>query len=63
MRFHSSIQDMPEGPDVALIAARAPDCPALFEASIAKGCSHIYLEKPGAPDVAAMQAMVDLAEV
>ena len=50
------------GPRVALIAARAEDFPPLFHAALAAGVDHIYLEKPGAPDVASMEAMVVAAE-
>jgi predicted dehydrogenase len=46
---------------VALIASRAADFPPLFQATVARGFDHIYLEKPGAPDVASMQKMVALA--
>ena len=65
VRFWASVGEMPAATGrcrVALIAARAGDCPKLFEAAIASGVQHIYLEKPGAPSVAAMESMAALAE-
>ena len=49
------------GPRVKLIAARADDFPPLFHAALAQGFDHIYLEKPGAPDVRTMEAMAAAA--
>lgn len=64
VRFCASVADLPttEAPRVALIAGRAADCPALFEAAIEAGVNHIFLEKPGAPTVAAMEDMAGKAE-
>lgn len=69
VRFFRTVEEMPAvdtagagAPKVALIAARATDCPGLFRASIEKGCQHVYLEKPGAPTVEAMESMADYAE-
>lgn len=47
---------------MALIAGRAADCPALFEAALGAGVSHIFLEKPGAPSVEAMEGMARQAQ-
>jgi predicted dehydrogenase len=41
----------------ALVAGRTHDNPKLFSQCIAKGCNVIYLEKPGAPSVAALEEM------
>jgi len=49
-------------PRVALISGRTADNPALLTSSIAAGCRTIYLEKPGAPTVAELQAMKHEAE-
>ena len=64
MRFWSAVADLPsaEAPRVALIAGRASDCPALFEQALGAGVSHIFLEKPGAPTVAALEGMAKQAE-
>lgn len=66
--FCRTVEELPEKladapPRVALIAARAVDFPALFHAALAKGFDHIYLEKPGAPDVPSMQKMAAAAKV
>ena len=65
VRFWPSVSHLPaqSGPRVALIAGRAGDCPALFSEAIEAGVSHIFLEKPGAPSVEAMEAMAAEAEV
>ena len=64
VRFCASIADLPsaEAPRVALIAGRASDCPALFEQALGAGVSHIFLEKPGAPTVAALEGMAKQTE-
>lgn len=64
VRFCASVTDLPttEAPRVALIAGRAADCPALFEAALGAGVSHIFLEKPGAPSVEAMEGMARQAQ-
>jgi hypothetical protein len=46
---------------VALIAGRAADCPGLLEEALYKNVAHVLLEKPGAPDVAALERMAELA--
>lgn len=64
VRFCAAVGDLPssEAPRVALIAGRAADCPALFAAAIGAGVNHIFLEKPGAPTVEAMESMARQAE-
>ena len=37
---------------LALISGRTADNPRLLKEVIAAGCTHVYLEKPGAPSVA-----------
>jgi predicted dehydrogenase len=46
---------------LALISGRTADNPRLLGAAIRAGCSTIYLEKPGAPTVAELEAMRDEA--
>jgi predicted dehydrogenase len=54
LEFYASLEALPPlhtdaGSNVlALIAARTADAPACFAAALAKGATHIYLEKPGA---------------
>ena len=59
--FHKSLADLPavaEGVKrLALISGRTGDNPRLMSESIAAGCTTIYLEKPGAPTVAELEAM------
>mmetsp|Transcript_29531 Transcript_29531/g.63606 ORF Transcript_29531/g.63606 Transcript_29531/m.63606 type:complete len:369 (+) Transcript_29531:132-1238(+) len=61
VQFHTSLADVPKVADgvkrLALISGRTVDNPRLLGESIAAGCSVIYLEKPGAPTVAELQAM------
>jgi len=63
VRFHKSVADMPavDGAKVALLAGRTADNPKLLEAVIAKGCTTVYLEKPGAPSVEELESMQELA--
>ena len=42
---------------LALVAGRTCDAPSIFDALCEKGVTHIYLEKPGAPTVAEIEAM------
>ena len=62
--FYSSIDDMPAatGPTCALIAGRTADNPRLFGQCIDKGVQNIYLEKPGATTVGALEDMKKLAD-
>jgi predicted dehydrogenase len=46
---------------LAIISARTSDNPTLLEACVAVGCDAIYLEKPGAPTVAELEHMRDIA--
>jgi len=64
VKFISSLADLPEptAPRLALISGRTGDNPRLLSESIKAGSKCIYLEKPGAPTVAELQAMKDEAE-
>jgi len=59
--FHTSLADIPavvEGTKrCALVSGRTADNPKLVGEAIKAGCSTIYLEKPGAPTVAELEAM------
>eukprot|EP00929_Paragymnodinium_shiwhaense_P087953 TRINITY_DN48112_c0_g2_i1.p1 TRINITY_DN48112_c0_g2~~TRINITY_DN48112_c0_g2_i1.p1 ORF type:complete len:362 (+),score=84.88 TRINITY_DN48112_c0_g2_i1:50-1135(+) len=51
-----------ERPWCTLIATRAADTPKLFNEVVEAGCSHIYLEKPGAASTEALEQMRDVAK-
>ena len=63
--FRESIEELPTcesgAPHLFLIAGRTVDAKRLFEAAIAKGATHVYLEKPGAATAEELSAMRDLA--
>jgi len=61
--FHASVDDMPQatGKKLALISGRTADNPQLLKDVIAKGCTHIFLEKPGAPSVGELEEMAAYA--
>ena len=46
-----------QGPTLALISGRTADNPRLLKDVIAAGCTHVYLEKPGAPTVGELEEM------
>ena len=46
-----------QGPTLALISGRTADNPKLLKEVIEAGCTHVYLEKPGAPTVAELEEM------
>uniref|UniRef100_A0A7S2UV88 Gfo/Idh/MocA-like oxidoreductase N-terminal domain-containing protein n=1 Tax=Fibrocapsa japonica TaxID=94617 RepID=A0A7S2UV88_9STRA len=64
IKFATSIKDLPPpaAPRLALISGRTADNPRLLTEAIESGSKCIYLEKPGAPTVAELQAMKDEAE-
>jgi predicted dehydrogenase len=64
VRFHASVEDVPRdgATKMALVAARTADCPALTKQVIEAGCSHVYLEKPGATTLADLQDLAVHAE-
>lgn len=64
VKFATSISDLPPpaAPRLALISGRTADNPRLLSESIQSGAKCIYLEKPGAPTVAELQAMKEEAE-
>lgn len=51
-----------QAPTIALISGRTADNPALLKAVIEAGCTHVYLEKPGAPSVPELQEMKEYAK-
>ncbi|GMI40153.1 hypothetical protein TeGR_g3066, partial [Tetraparma gracilis] len=69
--FHASLRTVPgpaqvltgagsapgHAPRMALVSGRTSDNPGLLSECISHGCNTIYLEKPGAPTVAELQAM------
>jgi len=66
VQFHKSFDDVPTKAEgvkrLALVSGRTADNPRLLGESIKHGCSTIYLEKPGAPTVAELEAMKEEAE-
>jgi len=46
-----------KAPCIALISGRTADNPRLLKEVIAAGCTHVYLEKPGAPSVTELEEM------
>jgi predicted dehydrogenase len=64
VKFATSLQDLPppSAPRLALISGRTADNPRLLSEAIATGSKCIYLEKPGAPTVAELEAMREEAE-
>jgi predicted dehydrogenase len=63
-KFAASLKDLPPpaAPRLALISGRTADNPRLLSESITHGSKCIYLEKPGAPTVAELEAMQKEAE-
>jgi len=63
VKFFSNLKDWnPEKKNTcALIAGRTADNPRIFKELVDKGCTHIYLEKPGAPTVAELEEMMRYA--
>jgi predicted dehydrogenase len=63
-KFAMSLDDLPPptAPRLALISGRTADNPKLLTDSIAMGAKCVYLEKPGAPTVAELEAMKKEAE-
>jgi predicted dehydrogenase len=58
IKFCASVADMEiNGPTLALISGRTADNPKLLKEVIEAGCTHVYLEKPGAPTVAELEEM------
>lgn len=47
---------------IALVACRTPDMPQLARQALAKGFTHVYLEKPGSPSVADLDLILTDAE-
>lgn len=64
--FHKSLGEMPKvadgGKKLALISGRTADNPRLLTEAISAGCTHIFLEKPGAPSVPELESMAKEAE-
>jgi len=64
VKFALSLDDLPppSAPRLALISGRTADNPRLLSEAIKHGSKCIYLEKPGAPTVAELEAMAAEAE-
>lgn len=64
VKFAKSLDDLPppSAPRLALISGRTADNPKLLSEAIARGAKCVYLEKPGAPTVAELEAMKKEAE-
>ena len=56
------ITPITQGPTLALISGRTADNPRLLKEVIAAGCTHVYLEKPGAPSVPELEEMARFAK-
>jgi len=62
-KFIKDVADIEvKGACLALISGRTADNPRLLKEVIAAGCTHVYLEKPGAPTVAELEDMVQYAK-
>lgn len=62
--FHSSVDTLPtqDNSRVALLAGRTAENPRLLREVVERGgCTHVILEKPGAPSVALLQEMASFA--
>jgi len=59
VKFHSSIGGMAKasGPKMAMVCTRTADMPACVGEILDNGCSHVFLEKPGAPTVGELERM------
>jgi len=66
VNFHTSVASMAKVPPgekkLALISGRTADNPKLLRECIDQGCTHIFLEKPGAPSVPELESMADYAK-
>lgn len=70
LEFLTSVSELPDAPPrssereplLALIAGRTCDAPALFADVVAKGATHVYVEKPGAENAEQLAGMRDLAK-
>uniref|UniRef100_A0A7S2MRL6 Gfo/Idh/MocA-like oxidoreductase N-terminal domain-containing protein n=1 Tax=Octactis speculum TaxID=3111310 RepID=A0A7S2MRL6_9STRA len=63
--FYASLEDLPapKGPRMALIAGRTADNPSILRKCIdVGGCTHLILEKPGAPTVGELEGMAEYAK-
>ena len=61
VRFHASVGAMPaaSGKKMAMVCTRTADMPGFVDEIVANGCSHVFLEKPGAPTVGELEKMRD----
>jgi len=63
VEFSAEVPQAPVGkPRLAIISGRTGDNPRLLREVIEKGCSHVFLEKPGAPTVAELEGMAAFAK-
>eukprot|EP01082_Thalassiosira_pseudonana_P002678 g3125.t1 g3125 contig12:1473055-1474309(-) len=65
--FYATVDEVPRSENaqetrLAIISARTADNPKLFEACLNIGCQSIFLEKPGAPSVSELNAMMESAK-
>lgn len=64
--FYAKVEEVPAPANqeirMGIISARTSDNPKLLKACVEIGCQTIYLEKPGAPTVAELEAMKAQAE-
>lgn len=66
-KFCKAVSELPgpsgeATPCLALISGRTADNPQLLKEVIEAGCTHVYLEKPGAPTVEELEEMVKYAK-
>jgi len=65
VKFHKSFDDLPTPASgvkrLCLVSGRTADNPRILGEAIKHGCTTIYLEKPGAPTVALLEAMKEEA--
>ena len=65
VQFHKSFDDLPAAASgvkrLCLVSGRTADNPRILGEAIKNGCTTIYLEKPGAPTVALLEAMKEEA--
>jgi len=66
VRFHQCVGDLPAlepgRSRLALVSGRTVDNPSAVRSAIKAGCTHVYLEKPGAASVEELQSVADFAK-
>lgn len=63
VRFHQNVSDLPacDSKKLALISGRTAENPLRFSQVVETGCTHVFLEKPGAPSVGELKDIAALA--